>query len=102
MVSRVAKMINANRYRDRNKAFATFNPGDLVCLTYHTKSRILTKNDKNKFIYRGRECLVHMKGDTGLFIGRHNGEAVLLIGEALCAISVYNLEKYKEQNGNVS
>ena len=113
MSSRVVKNVNAAQFRKRNKKFALFASGNLVQIdlkeTYSsiTRLRPVTKNDKGKFTYRDRISFPRSQelykwfgnGQIGLFLGRYDGNAVLLIDEALYACPVAYIKKVEGNNG---
>ncbi len=118
MGSRLVNQINARRYRDRSKIFANFQIGDLVKISPNgylnsIKGRPVARNEKNKFRYvdrkkrlaRGRYSItkweIFRSGTVGLYLGRYDGGAVLLIGEGLYKIGIDYIKKVNE-DGNVS
>lgn len=103
------------RYRDRNKLFADFRSGDLIKITLNTeyssvcKLRSITKNDKDKFTYRDKFdykwtktsnlYTIFNNGQIGLYVGRYDGAAVLLINEGLYSCAVACIKKVEMNNG---
>lgn len=103
------------RYRDRNKLFADFRSGDLIKIALNKeyssvcKLRPITKNDKNKFTYRDKFdykwtrtsnlYTIFNDGQIGLYVGRYDGAAVLLINEGLYACPVACIKKVEGNNG---
>ena len=113
MSNRVVNNVNSAKFRERNKKFALFASGNLVQIDlnyeYSTvcKLRPVTKNDKGKFTYRDRITFPRSEGlykwfsngQIGLFIGRYDGYAVLLIDEGLYACNVSCIKKVEGNNG---
>lgn len=109
----IARAINQARYRDRNKLFANFKSGDLIRISLDTsytnkcKARSITKNNKGKFAYsqaatfpRKQDFCTWVSNDqVGLYLGRYDGYAVVLINEGLCAIAVDSIKKVEGNNG---
>lgn len=107
MSNRVANNVRSARYKERNKLFVNFRSGDLVQINLNTqwatglKLRSLKKNDKGKFTYRDRTTFPRSDyfdtwfnhGQIALYIGRYDGNAVLLINEALYACPVDCIKK---------
>lgn len=113
MSNRVVNNVNAARFRERNKTFALFACGNLVQINTNSqyssvcKLRPVTKNDKGKFTYRDRATFPRSEGfykwcnngKIGLFLGRYDGNAVLLIDEGLYACPVACIKKVEGNNG---
>ena len=117
MGNRLSNRINSLRYRDRNKLFANIREGELVQINredYSINARPITRSNNNKFVYRDK-LATNMSvskrmefnyvripsGEVGLYIGRHDGGAVLLIREGLYRIPVEYIKKV-ENDGNGS
>lgn len=118
MGSRMVNQINARRYRDRSKIFSNFQIGDLVKISRDgnsIKGRPVARNEKNKFRYMYgykkqvtgltgvpiTKWEIFRSGTVGLYLGRYDGGAVLLIGEGLYKIGIEYIKKVNE-DGNVS
>lgn len=113
MIARVRNNVNSARFRERNKKFALFASGNLVQIDTNSqyssvcKLRPVTKNDKGKFTYLERATFPRSEGfykwfnngQIGLFLGRHDGYAVLLIDEGLYACPVACIKKVEGNNG---
>jgi hypothetical protein len=115
MSSRVRNNAAQARYRDRNKLFADFRSGDLIKITLNKeyssicKLRPITKNDKDKFTYRDKFdykstradnlYTIFNDGQIGLYVGRYDGAAVLLINEGLYSCAVACIKKVEMNNG---
>ena len=113
MSNRVVNNVNAARFRERNKKFALFASGNLVQIDLNSeystvcKLRPVTKNDKGKFTYTNRATFPRGEGfykwcnngQIGLFLGRYDGYAVLLINEGLYACPVACIKKVEMNNG---
>lgn len=113
MSSRVVNNVNSARFRERNKKFALFASGNLVQIDLNSqystvcKLRPVTKNDKGKFTYLERATFPRSEGfykwfnngQIGLFLGRYDGNAVLLIDEGLYACPVACIKKVEGNNG---
>ena len=120
MRTRLTNNIAQKRYLNRNKLFANFRSGDLVQINLNawgswrtgatTGLRTITKNDKGSFTYRDKLDYIWSKnlsniyitfnsGQIGLFLGRHAGEAVVLLNEGMYAINVACIKKVEGNNG---
>lgn len=110
MSNRIVNRINQYRYRDRNKLFADFRSGNLIeiapGISSYLKVRSVTKNDNGKFAYTQRATFPRnldyytslKKGQIGLYIGRYDGNAVVLINEGLYACPVACIKKVEGNN----
>lgn len=110
MSKRVSNRINSLRYRDRNKLFAKMREGDLVQINrdgYSIHARPITRSNDNKFVYnlsvskRMEFNYVRiLSGQVGLYVGRYDGGAVLLIKEGLYRIPVEYIKKVENDGNN--
>lgn len=117
MGTRLSNNIAKRKYLDRNKLFLNFRSGDLVeinlsseySLTYSLtcKLRPIKKNNKGKFTYLDHSTFPIKEGfyksfnngQIGLFLGRYDGYAILLINEGLYACAVACIKKLEGNNG---
>lgn len=111
-MSRLVNRINQARYRERNKLFADLKSGDLIQISVNTaytnkiKVRAITKNNKGKFAYsqrstfpRNLDFYTWINNDQiGLYLGRYDGNAVVLINEGLYACPVACIKKVEGNN----
>lgn len=87
-----------------NKLFADFRSGNLIEIApgiynSYLKVRSVTKNDKGKFAYTDLLLFKDLKkGQIGLYIGRHDENAVVLVNEALYACPVAYIKKVEGNN----
>lgn len=107
MSRRVKNNVAQARYRDINKRFSNFRSGDLVQISMISQYssiihlRQVTKNDKGKFTYlhgstfprTHSHFIPFNNGQIGLFIGRYDAKAILLINEDLYSIPVDCVKK---------
>jgi hypothetical protein len=114
------KYASVRRYRERNKLFAEYKEGDLVELITDVatgskiKVRAVSRNDEGKFCYRDKRInwykmqvsgsgtfyTTFSVGKIGLYLGRYDGAAVVLLDEGLYHVPIRNIKKVTgEQNG---
>ena len=123
MSERVKNNVNSSKYRARNKFFSEFKEGDLVVINTERLislkqdvlpaarwwlCRAISISKENKFVYRDKRLpwyQMHTKGydkifytriaegDTGIFLGRHDGAAVLLIANQILSVPIEIVKK---------
>jgi len=107
------KYASVRRHRERNKLFAVYKEGDLIqligdpALGNKIKLRAISKNEEGKFCYRdkrinwyrlqviggGNFYTVFSIGKIGLYLGRYDGGAVVLIDECFYHVPINNVKK---------
>jgi hypothetical protein len=110
MSKRVLNAVMQARYRKLKNNFLNFRSGDLVQISLELpnssgiKVRQLSRNDKDKFTYlhpstfprTHSHFIPFANGQIGIFLGRYDAKAVLLINEGLYSVPVDCLKKVEE------
>lgn len=114
------KYASVRRYRERNKLFAEFKEGELIelvgdpALGNKVKLRAISRNEDGKFCYRDKRLnwyrvqvigavnfyTVFPVGKIGLYLGRYDGGAVVLIDEGLYHVPIVNVKKILGEKEN--